>query len=45
MATVYNGRHLESWMVIVDKTDFISTHLLHRVYILNGERITVNLVL
>jgi len=45
MATVYNGHHLESWMRTVDKTDFKSTHLLHRVYILNGERIAVNLLL
>ncbi len=36
---------LEMMIVGPGKTDFVSTHLLHRVYILDGECKTVNLLL
>jgi len=29
----------------VDDTDFISAHLLHRIHILDGERVAVNVLL
>ena len=45
MATVYNNIHCGLSVRIIGETNFVSTHLLHCVHILNGEGITINLLL
>jgi hypothetical protein len=45
MATVYNNGHWDVAVKVIGETNLISTHLLHYVHILNGECITINLLL
>lgn len=45
MATVYNNGHWGLSVKVIGETNFVSTHLLHYVHILNGECITINLLL
>jgi hypothetical protein len=45
MATVYNKGHWGLSVKMIGETNFVSTHLLHYVHILDGECITINLLL
>jgi hypothetical protein len=45
MATVYNKGSWGLSVKVIRQTNLVSTHLLHYVHILNGECITINLLL
>ena len=45
MATVYNNGHWDLTLKVIGETNFVSTHLLHCVHLLNGECITIDLLL
>ena len=45
MATVYNNGHWGLSVKMIGETNFVSTHLLHYVHILNGECKAINLLL